>query len=266
MTKIDLIKPSIVREGRWLLGGDWHSWYYDRRGIRLLFSIAKYFPWAGAVLMGDIHDFYQVSRYDKDPARGNNMQKELNVTIELLKQFRACLGPDAVIKLLEGNHERRLEKGIRRHMPGMASLDTNTVVRQLHLGDLGIELVPYDGRFYLAPGYLLKHGAGKNDDGCEYSGFAAYTARKNLEKFWCSGASAHTHRRGTYSVTKRGKTYTWDEIGCLCDRPKVGRDYANEPNWQLGCLEAIVDGRRVFPLPIAMDGGRCVVEGKEFRA
>ena len=61
------------------------------------------------ILNGDMVDFYDLSSFDKDPNRTQNLQQELDILYQMLLVFRAAC-PEAKIVYIEGNHEDRLKR------------------------------------------------------------------------------------------------------------------------------------------------------------
>ena len=60
-------------------------------------------------LLGDISDFYSVSRFVKDPSRKEDLQSDLNDTKTFLSRIRDA-APASRIIFSEGNHEFRLRR------------------------------------------------------------------------------------------------------------------------------------------------------------
>ena len=265
--EIPLIEPrDIPWEQQHLYGTDFHSPYYDERCMSIWLSVLASQRWGSVILGGDEHDYYQLSRYDKDPLRMNDLQSELDQTVGLLKQIRKVAGPDTPIKKLWGNHEGRLDKHLRRNDVGMRSLRSNTLVEQLHLRELNIDLVPEREHYRMGNNFRIAHGAGPKDDGCEYSKHSGWSAKKNLEKFWSLGLSGHTHRGGSFYVTHGGKTYFWHEGFCLCDISRVSLDYATQANWQNGFHRIFTLDSGVDVVPTVIQNYCAVVDGKVYRA
>ena len=264
---VEIAKDSHTKR---ILGiPDLHSPYVDPQGIAIILALLKHpphdKPWDLIFLFGDIHDFYQVSHFDQNPERLNDLQQELDQTWGLLLSIREA-APRVKIEAVVGNHEGRLDRCITRNAPALKSLRTNSLKTQLHLDELGIHMSPPKKPFMLTPNFRMTHGAGPNDDGCKYSQFSAYSARYNLEKFWARGCSAHTHRAGAYFRTHSGQTDYWLECGCLCDRAKVSDDYATEANWQSAFAIFYQIEDRVHGSLIPIEQGECVVEGKTYHA
>src|SRR5438128_2520375 len=88
-------------------------------------------------LGGDIVDFYPVSRFDKDPARKRDLQKELDQTSEELTALRE-IAPNAEIIYEEGNHEHRLIRTLWKKAEELAPLRSLALPELLSFKKLGI--------------------------------------------------------------------------------------------------------------------------------
>jgi len=157
------------------------------------------------IVLDEIHDFYSLSRFDKDPKRIASLQEELDEATEFLRELRTD-NKKARIILMDSNHLRRLRKYLWSKAPGLSSL------RSLRLKEL-LELEKWDVEYkdvFMFRDFLFKHGD-------IIRKFAAYTAKGEHEKEGVSGMSGHSHRIGQHYSRKRGGFYTWIESGCLCD-------------------------------------------------
>jgi len=213
---------------------DWHVPYEDPQVIALMID------WCRAeqpeiIVMHELHDFYELSKFDKDPERMFNLQDEIDRTNEYMRQLRqAC--PKARMILLKSNHLDRLKKFLWREAPALNSLRALKLETLLELDKHQIELKP-DFTF---KGVLFKHGDLVRK-------FSSYTAKGEFEKEGTSGASGHTHRLGVYFHTVRGGAHVWMECGCGC---KLTPEYIKGiPNWQNGfgvfCFEQ--KGKHFYP-------------------
>lgn len=233
----------------------------DEGAVAIMLKALSSQKWDEIILLGDVVNLDQVSRYDKDPNLIAQLQEDLDLTTELLKIIGAAAG-NAKKTVLFGNHEGRLRKHLWRKDPELAGLRTNTIETQLHLKELGYRLQPERESYSVTDNFIASHGA--KDDGCKYSQFSAYSARNTLQKKGVSGISGHTHRLGLYYVTDFTGVKLWAECGCLIDFKKAG--YVTNPNWQLGfgILDVLSQHVCVRLFPILHY--RCVVEGHVFRA
>lgn len=201
--------------------GDQHSPYHDRKTHRTILNFMKYLngtrKWDHLVLGGDLLDFYSVSSFDKDPSRANRLQWELDMGRRVLEEYREAM-PKTDIKYLEGNHEERLIRYLKKH-PELYDLRALQIPNLLDLK--GLDIAYMHDWFY--KGFLFKHGDYANK----------YAANKELEVEGVNGMSGHTHRNDLRTKNTRGGYYAWHNIGHTCDESKA--DYiSGVPNWQQG--------------------------------
>jgi hypothetical protein len=203
--------------------GDVHIPFQDNRAVMLSLEFLRWFQPHYLYLIGDIVDFYAVSRYDKDPDRILGLQDELDEAMGLLDRYRTAVGPETKIIFREGNHEHRLTKYLR-NQPEIAKLRTLRLPALLEFKNWNIHYSPYS-RHLDHRGFLVEHG----DIVRKHSG---YTARGMLERRGVSGITGHTHRLGAHYATDHGGIKMWFENGCLCSlKPEY---MLGTPNWQHG--------------------------------
>lgn len=202
---------------------DIHAPFQDEASIKACLSFIKFWKPTEIIFMGDVVDFYAISRFNKDPNRALQLQKELDIAHHILKRFCQS-APQAKKIFLKGNHEYRLQKYLWSNAPELSNLRSLTVPEQLHLKDLGIQYI--DNGKITKNGMVIKHGNIVRK-------FAGYSAKGEFENCGISGVSAHTHRLGQYWHTHEGGIFTWIECGCLCDM-KAEYMEGKVANWQHG--------------------------------
>jgi len=173
-------------------------------------------------LLGDIADFYAVSRFDKDTSRKIDLQAELDDTVVFLQKVREA-APDSRILYSEGNHEFRLRRYLRSEARALALLRSLTLENLLSFEDLGIEYRTSD-KPYRNGSLLYTHGQIVRK-------WSAYTAKGHFEKYGSCVIHGHTHRLGAFYHRDLDTTYGAWENGCLCD---LNPEYAATPDWQHG--------------------------------
>lgn len=207
-----------------LFVNDIHGYYADKRAIDTVIEFCEYLKPKRICFNGDIVDFYQLSRFDKDPRRasGAHLQHELDITRGILERFRKA-AKRATFDYTEGNHERRLYKWLCGHpeMHGLKALEIQTLLR---LDELETTYYPVEEVLQYHD-FVVTHGE-------RVSKHAGMSAKGEFEKWGCSGISGHTHRMGAYNLSTFGGEYVWFENGCLCD---LSPSYIHgRPNWQHG--------------------------------
>jgi hypothetical protein len=231
---------------------DFHVPYEDPKVIQLMIDWCKS-EQPEIIVMHELHDFYELSRFDKNPEREANLQEEIDKVNEYMAKFRnAC--PNARMILLNSNHLDRLRKFLWREAPALNSLRALNLKGLLELDKYKIEFKEH----FMFKGVLFKHGDLVRK-------FSAYTAKGEFEKENVSGASGHTHRLGIYFHTVRGGAHVWVECGCGC---KLTPEYIKGiPNWQNGfglfCFEA--KGRHFYPTVVPIINHKIFWGSKTFK-
>ncbi len=173
-------------------------------------------------LLGDIMDFYTLSRFDKDPTRILSLAEDIDNGLSYFTLLRdAC--PRAIIKYSEGNHESRLQRYLWSKAPELSSLPALQMPELLRLKDFDISWVsarkPYKhGRLLYTHGDIVRRWSGAS-------------AKAHYEKFGCSVIHGHTHRQGSFFTRSYSDTYAAFENGCLCT---LEPEYMVSPDWQNG--------------------------------
>ena len=239
--------------------GDTHAPFEDNQAIDVACQIIADESPDVLVHLGDLVDFYSISRFEKDPTRRLLLQDELEAGAYTLGKFDQAVSVKTRKLLFKGNHEHRLEKYINTHAPALAGLQRLQIPNLLGLGSLGWEYFDYDLELY--PEFLIKHGNIVRQH-------AGYTARGEMDKTWMSGVSGHTHRLAMFSFTPRRAFLReeqppfWIENGCLC---RMDPDYAEGNfNWQQGFTILHVYDSGFIPEFVNIVHGRAVHSGKVY--
>lgn len=201
------------------------------------------------IFNGDMCDFYQISRFNKDPERKCQLQYNLDETSVFLNKFRQLL-PKAQLHYIEGNHEERLRKYLWSRAEELASLRSLKLTYLLNLDSLniayhkeGVQL----GDLYIYHGSIIRKHAG-------------YTARAEFEKSGCTGISGHSHRDGKYTIRTRAGQFAWWENYCLCDlQPEY---IVGVANWSHGFSYITIINNRPYVEQIAIIDGKYIYNGK----
>lgn len=233
-------------KNKFVVLSDIHFPYQDDKALKAVYKFLEQHPVDTIILNGDILDFYDVSSFDKDPARINSLQEEINLAQKFFKKLRD-LSPNGRIIFVKGNHEQRIERYLKKH-PELYSLDALKLPNLLGLDKFNIE--------YKDKGFKL--GSLKIIHGTIVRKYSGYTARAEMEKHDCSGISGHVHRLAIYYKRTPTRDLMWAESGCLCD---LNPEYIDEPNWQQSFLYGYVekDSFAVTPVPIVDGKIKCVL-------
>ena len=220
---------------------DIHCPYEDYRALHAIYKMAKNEQFDEVKIMGDLVDFYALSRFDKDPDRITGLQNEIDVAQYHLGKLRGV--HKGKITLFEGNHEYRLKKFLMNN-PEMSSLKkVNNVPALLDLDKFDVKYKNNE----MYHGILFKHGN-------VVRGHSAYTAKGEYDKEGTSGVSGHTHRLGSHYITNRSGAHAWFEMGHLCDEKAAEYMEGKIPNWQKGFGVLVYDTKnkawRMEQIPI----------------
>jgi hypothetical protein len=215
--------------------GDTHFPFQDDRALRAVLSIIRAVKPQVVVHLGDLLDSWQLSRFDKDPARRDSLQENIKEAREFLAAVRRA-APKAECTLLEGNHEDRLRRAIwqaRGTQREIVSLDD---VREaaawpslLKLKSMSWDWVPYMEQAHrpVLPKIITKHGT-------VVSRWSGVTAKTEWMRYGKSGISGHTHRAGIFYHRDHNGQAVWIEAGCTCSLTNV--QYGSDFDWQQACV------------------------------
>ncbi len=228
---------------------DWHVPYEDKRAVACAINFCKAIQ-PDVIIIHEIHDFYDLSRFNQDPSRKETLQDEIDQATKYFRQLRE-LCPNSRLILLESNHLDRLRRFLWTEGRPLASLRALQLEQLLDLAALDIEL----RENWHHKGVLFKHG----DLVRKYAG---YTAKGEFDKEGCAGVTGHTHRLGAFYTRKRGGSYAWFESGCLCD---LNPEYiSGVADWQHGLTLVSFErqGTHYFAEPIPIVNGRLIYGGR----
>lgn len=232
---------------------DLHVPYQDTDAVALALQVVRRVRPDAVNVLGDLCDFYKLSRFDKDPD-AFDLQHELEEARTFFRLLRMV--HQGVVRFLPGNHELRLEKYLNRN-PELHGLDVLALPSLLRLEEYDVDY--FEHEIEIVPGKLVaKHG----DVVRKYAG---YSAKAELERdgYNVSTITGHTHRlAGVYS-TYRGLMVAGIENGCLCD---LNPEYVRNPNWQHGLsvveMQDDMFGVTTVPFLGAGDRMRAIVFGE----
>jgi len=231
---------------------DFHIPFHDDQAIDVALKFVKHLnPYR--IVIHELMDWYSLSRFDKDPNRKMDINKNKILAIEYLQKIRDRF-PNTKIVMIQGNHDKRLTKFLRNRAEELHNLEELRLQSLLHLSELNIEYK----EVYTFRNVLFKHGELVRK-------YSAYTARAELEKEGVSGCSGHTHRLGAHFKTLRGGGYVWLETGCLCD-PKQAEYIEGTANWQQGLGGFIFkkNSKHFYPFLIPIIDGEIIWGNKTF--
>lgn len=245
---------TIKPEGRLTVAfvSDVHFPFHDEKALRVFLDVVRDIQPEIIVLGGDIVDFYETSRFAKDPTRTHGLQDEIIAGRRFLKVLSEVC-PNSRKIYMEGNHEYRLERYIKEQAPELVSLtdDILNVDALMHCSKYGVE---YTRREIIIGNLTCIHGR-------HVSSHSAYTAKRNMDTMGVSNICGHIHRIGIHCRTNWRDEMISIENGCLASK---AQEYLGGavPNWQQGfTLLEFVDSE-FWADPIHIREGRAVVRGQ----
>ncbi len=202
---------------------DIHCPYQDELALKALYNFTDWFKPSEVIILGDLVDFYAVSRFSREPDRVLKLQNELDQAVKVLEQIRKHSGRSSIY-FIRGNHEDRLKKYLWSEAQELSGLRALRLEELLQFDRLKIKYEDKNQIRYR--NIIVKHGN-------IIRKFAGYTAKGEFEKNGLSGVSGHSHRLAQYRHTNEADSYIWTEAGCLC---KLNADYleGSTPNWNQG--------------------------------
>jgi len=234
--------------------------------------------------LGDFLDLPAQGRFEQEPAFAFTTQHAVNRGHKFLQQQRAAAGPRAKIVLIEGNHDKRMEKFImtntmsilglkRANMP--ESLPVMSLPYLLRLDEIGVEYIDAypAGAYWLNDRLRAVHGSKVRSGG---STAAAYTN----DSPHISTIFGHVHRQELQSKTVFDRLGPIKSMavspGCLCRVdgavPSVngatkidGSPAIYYENWQQGIAVIMYKPTGEFYTELVqIDNGKAVFRGREF--
>lgn len=249
--------------------------FHDRKALDVALQIAQAVQPDRIIWLGDMEDLPDWSdRFLRSPEFYWTTQPSIIETVWWLAQFRlAC--PDADILILEGNHDKRLQDALLKHLPAAYNLrppsemhlpPALSIPRLLDLDTLHIEYVPDypNGIVWLNQAAAVIHGdVARGNPGA--------TVAKVVKDNDVTVIQGHIHRtewasRTIHSPTGRRPVYAFCP-GCLCRIDGAVPGVKKRQNWQQGI--GIVyhdDESEATPVPIPIRRGKAIHGGVLYEA
>lgn len=269
------------------IDGDWDP-FHDEKAMDVALQIISFLADTDrvdyVVNLGDFLDLPSQGRFEQEAAFANTTQTAFNRGHKFLQEQRAAAGKHAQIVLIEGNHDRRLEKfiqvnaasafGLKR--ANAKELPVMSIPYLLRLEEIGVEYIDAypAGAFWLTNELRAIHGNKARSNG---STAAAYT---NADPH-ISTIFGHAHRLELQSKTVFNRDGAIKSVavspGCLARVdgavPSVngstgvdGRPANYHENWQQGVVVTVMDeGKNFFEL-VQIDDGTAWFRGRKFTA
>lgn len=201
------IIPTELQHG--LVIGDLHIPYHDKNVIEITLEFAYKHHCDFILLHGDIVDFYQISRFCRDPRK-----RHLADEIILLREFLLNLSKSINAKIFYkfGNHEERWDAYVMQHAPELFGLDAIQLENVLKLNEYGITPIT------LKRIVKYRHLAFLHGHEYRFSiSNPVNPARGLFLRTHDSTLVNHFHQTSEHSEPKlNGELLTCWSVGCLC--------------------------------------------------
>ena len=209
-----------------LVMNDIHVPFHSKESIELALEWGESKGINTILLNGDIIDFYQLSRFTKDPTKRSAVGE-----IQMLRQFLEGLVhamPKVKIYYKYGNHEERYENFMKVKAPELFNMEEFRLDVIFHLRELGIESI--SGKRIIMAGKLpILHGHEFNGIGSSVN-----PARGLYLRTKQSAVIGHLHTSSEHNEPNLdGELSTTWSVGCLCD---LHPEYAPINKWNHGFL------------------------------
>lgn len=224
---------------------DVHVPYHDSIAMKLACKVLTWWQPDILVYNGDLMDFYNLSRYDRNPGRIYRIQDEIDIFhTDIVAPVNQAVGRKCRKIFVPGNHEARLQKHLWQH-PELYGIRDLTLPNLLKLSNYNIEYADYSVQF----GDVLEvsHGTRVN----KWAGMSA-KAEQELRRYSMSTITGHVHRSGTFKTKVGNEWRTGQESPCLCT---LKPEYMRNPDWQQGITLFTVTDKicRIYPVEFHKD-------------
>ena len=224
-SKVKPWEPFRIDQKHILVLSDIHVPYHDKGALTTALEYGDKFQPDCILLLGDIIDFYSISRFDTNPEE-RDLAREICALRELLAHLGARF-PKARLVYKLGNHDERWWTYLWRKAPELVGLNFTRFSDVVEAEKHRVELVDDQrliriGRLWALHGHEWRMGANSPVN-------PARTAfLKGLE---CS-ISGHLHKTSEHSETSLNDSLitTWS-LGCLCELHPA---YARLNKWNHG--------------------------------
>ena len=224
---------------------DLHSRFCDKKALEIAINYGIKAKCDCVVIDGDYLDFYQNSRFDKNPLILDAFYTENDWGITVLKLLQDTFGQ---VFLKKGNHDIRREQRIQKMALQMPELmDMQSYNECLAFSNSKVEFIE-DYR-------VVRFGKLNVIHGHEYQGGGGiHVAYNRLNKAMDSVLSAHSHiAQSDLRKTIDGSVIVSVTLGCLCDlHPR----YNPMNSWTQGfaVTEREADGNFMIDNRVIIDG------------
>jgi hypothetical protein len=243
----------------WIIIPDTHVPFHDKAYIKIINHIITLLgkSLTGIVQLGDAVDWFQISAYDKDPARKNTAYDDLMEYSAILNVWENMMPPGSKFYQLEGNHEDRLRRFTWSKVPELNQM-ISTVPDMLFLKDRTKE-----GRVEFKWFPLNRWDACQIGDVALHHGFYydKHTSVNNLTRYRHKLITGHTHR---VQYVSNGTVWA-ASLGHGAVAEKISHSPAPNDHQQAFGILTLVNGVGSMEVVLVNDG-RCLFRGEALNA
>ena len=220
-----------------IVGSDLHIPFQNKRAVSEFLEFVKVEQPDAVVLNGDIRDCHNFSTHLRDPNVEHFVRAKENQQVRnFLAQLWDSVKEGCALYYLEGNHEHRITKYIKRNAPSLWGLPGLSLPRILGLDEFDFNFIDYGKMLKLDNVYYM-HGE-------MLSIIGGNSVRKHLIRFGRNLVIGHCHRGAVIHMRVGGKIVSGMECGALCSEV-AGSDYVRLPDWTVG-WGIVIDGDMRF--------------------
>lgn len=202
--------PYLIDKGRVLVLSDIHIPYHSTNALTLCLNYAKDQKPDIVFLNGDILDFYQLSRYIRDP-KARSFADELRAFKRFFEALQTIFGARIIYKL--GNHEERYDHFLYMKAHELDGVEEFSLENILKARAEGITIIK-DKRIVMMGDLCVLHGH-------EFGGsfFSPVNVARGLFlRGKVSALQGHSHQTSEHTEQNmRGEITTTFSTGCLCN-------------------------------------------------
>jgi predicted phosphodiesterase len=227
-------EPFVLDARRVLVLSDLHIPYHDEQAIEAALGYGDHFKPDAVLLNGDVFDFYQISRFDKDPTKPK-IKHELKCGEQFFAHLRARY-PDAQLVFKLGNHDERMDHYLQHRAAELFDIEEYRFAWHTAVGLAAYEItVVSDQRRVMLGKLTALHGHEKG------KGISSPVnpARGSFLRMLINSLEGHGHRTSEHNERRaNGENICCRTTGCLCG---LWPDYAKVNKWDLGFATVEVD-------------------------
>lgn len=223
---------------------DIHSLWYDPDALYPALDYLKRHSCEAILINGDMLDFYQLSRFSKDPSK-SKFGAERQWGISFLKMLQETFG---TVYYKIGNHDFRYKKYLMNNATALFDDQIFNFENLLHFEGSNVK--------YIGTKQMVVYGKLAIIHGDEIrAGGAINVARTKMLRAFTNIAFGHHHKTDTSVIRDvYGNNYASYAIGCLC-KLKAAYDPFNQWNHGFAFVELIDStGKFKFHNKMIIDG------------